>query len=165
MRLSHQEDEISNEQYNQVKALQTRIESLEINIELEQKEISSLKLALEKLYNDFKVTCLYMAISVVLLIWIISWILSNPNGFLMNFMSHTYVAIIIFGGIVSFVGYTVRRVMNHFPMYMHCKQEEKGGSSNLNNYVYQIKRHERMKADYMKELEIKKQEFDNLLEK
>ncbi len=165
MQLSHKEDETSNERYNQVKALQTRIESLEINIELEQKEISSLKLALEKLYNDFKVTCLYTAISVVLLIWIISWILSNPNGFLMNMMSHTYVTIVIFGGIVSFVGYTVRRVMNHFPMYIRCKQEEKGGSSNLDNYVYQIKRHERMKADYMKELEIKKQEFDNLVEK
>ncbi|MDE6026355.1 MAG: hypothetical protein K2G45_13000 [Lachnospiraceae bacterium] len=161
MQLSHKEDETSNEKYNQVNALQTRIESLEINIELEQKEISSLNFALEKLNNDFKITCLYMVISAVLLMWI----LSNPHRFLMNIISRTYVTIMIFGGIVSFVGYTVRRVMNHVPMYIHCKQEEKGGSSNLNNYVYQIKRHERMKADYIKELEIKKQELDNLLEK
>ncbi len=161
MQLSYKEDDVTTEQYKQMKQLEAKIESLGISVGIEEKEISSFKLALERLNNDFKTTCVFVVISIVMLMWI----LTNPYGFLMNMLSYTYVTIIIFGGIVSFVGYTVRRVMKHFPMYIHCKQEEKGGSANLNNFVYQIKRHERMKADYIKQLELANQEYDSLVGK
>ncbi|MCM1399311.1 MAG: hypothetical protein NC225_07515 [Clostridium sp.] len=160
MQLSNKEDSVTTEQYRQMKQLETRIESLGISVDIEEKEISSLRLKEERLNNDFKTTCVFVVISIVILIWIFK----NAYSFLTNMLSYTYVAVMVFGGIVSFIGYTVRRVMKHFPMYIHCRQEEKGGSADMTNYVYQIKQHERRKAEYTKELELLNQEYDSMIE-
>ncbi|MBP3327008.1 MAG: hypothetical protein J6L77_11380 [Coprococcus sp.] len=159
MRLAHEENEQTLEEFNNIEALRVKTDSLKIDIELEEKEIDNLKLKYDRLDYNLKKTCVFIVISAVLL----AWILSNPASFVMNMISYTYLAIIIFGGIVSFVGYTIRCVMKYLPMYINCKKEEKGTSKDAMNYVYQIKLHERKKRDFVKELEEAQTELNTYL--
>lgn len=159
MQLAHNENEQTPEEYNNIEALRVKINSLKIDIELEEKEIDKLNLKYERLNYNFKKTCGFIFISVVLL----TWILINPVGFVMNMISYTYIGIIIFAGIVSFVGCTIRLVIKYLPMYIKCKKEEKGTSEDATNYVYQIKLHERKKKEFEQSLEEAQEELNKYL--
>lgn len=50
------------------------------------------------------------------------------------------------------------------PMYVHCRQEEKGTSRDTSNYVYRIKQEKRHLADYKAELEKVKRELDEIVD-
>lgn len=158
MQLAHkEEDEIFAKQYRQMNRLEREIRDLEKSIEAEEKEINNLTQAIEILNGNIKVTCFFVAVAVILFVRVFV----IPYGFFLDMIVTPHISIPVFSGTIAFIVYTVKRVKKYFPMYIHCRQEEKGGSADLTNYVYQIKRHERMKADYIKELEIKMQEFDN----
>lgn len=159
MRLAHGENEQAFEEYNKIESLKVKIDSLKIDIGLEEKEIDNLKMKLGKLDYGFKKTCVLIAISALLLIWM----LSNPVRFVMNMISYTHIAIVIFGAIVSFIGYTVRCVVQYIPMYINCKKEKKGTSRDTMNYVYQIKLHERRKSDFARGLEETQEELNKYL--
>ncbi len=159
MQLAHGEDEQAFEEYNNIEVLRVKTDSLKIDIGLEEKMIDELKTKYSRLENDFKITCVLIVVSALMLIWI----LSNPVSFVMNMISYTYIAIIIFGAIVSFVGYTVRCIIKNIPMYINCRKEEKGTSKDAMNYVYQIKVHERKKRDFEKELEKVQEELNKYL--
>ncbi len=158
MQLVHRKDDIPKEQYKQMAEVERKIISLEKNIEAEEQEINNLKHDLEILRGEFKVTCLFVAVSALLAVRVFI----NPYGFFLNMISTLHIAILTFCGTILFIAYTVKRARKHFPMYIHCRQEEKGGSADVTNYVYQIKMHERRKAEYIKELEPLNQEYVNL---
>ncbi len=72
--------------------------------------------------------------------------------------------IIIVGAVVvSFIAYVIRRAAKEIPMYVHCRQDEKGTSRDTSNYVYRIKQEKRHLADYRKELENVKRELDEIV--
>lgn len=165
MQLAHREAGIPVEQFKQIKGLQIEIRGLEASIEAEEKEINNLKQARENLNDEIKVTCFFVVVSLILLVRICARTFVFLYEFFVDIFSTLSPNILVFIGSVAFITYTVKRVKKYFPMYIHCRQEEKGASDDLTNYVYQIKKHERMKADYGKELEVKRQELNNLTEK
>lgn len=165
MQLAHKESGITVEQFKQIKELQREIRNIEAGIEAEEKEINNLKQAMEILNGEIKVTYFFVLVSLILFVRLCARICV----FLFEIIFDLYFTLspepLIFCLSIVFIVYTVKRVKKYFPMYIHCRQEEKGGSDDLTNYVYQLKKHERVRAEYRKELEIKKQELSSLTEK
>lgn len=79
------------------------------------------------------------------------------------FVAQTYLFIIVGAVVVSFIAYVIRRAAKEIPMYVHCRQEEKGTSQDTSNYVYRIKQEKRHLADYNAELEKVKRELDKIV--
>lgn len=165
MQIAHREGGIPVEQFKQMKGLQTEIRGLEASIEAEEKEINNLKQAREILNDEIKVTCFFVMVSLLLFVRICARIFVFLYEFFQDIRLTLSSNILVFIVSVLFIVYTIKRVKKYFPMYIHCRQEEKGASDDLTNYVYQIKKHERKKAEYMKELELKRREFNSLKEK
>ncbi len=162
MQLAHRESGIPIEQFKQMKELQAEIRSLEASLAAEEKEINNLKQARENLNDEIKVTCFFVVVSLMLFVRICARIFVFLYESFMDIFSTLSPNILVFIVSIVFIVYTIKRVKKYFPMYIHCRQEEKGASDDLTNYVYQLKKHERKKADYIKELEIKRQELNNL---
>lgn len=165
MQIAHREGGIPVEQFKQMKGLRIEIRGLEASIEAEEKEINNLKQAREILNDEIKVTCFFVVVSLILFVRICARIFVFLYEFFQDIRLTLSSNILVFIVSVVFIAYTVKRVKKYFPMYIHCRQEEKGASDDLTNYVYQIKKHEHRKADYIKELEVKRQELNNLAEK
>ena len=65
--------------------------------------------------------------------------------------------------VVSFIAYVIRRAAKEIPMYVHCRQEEKGTFQDTSNYVYRIKQEKIHLADYKAEIERVKRELDEIV--
>ena len=92
-------------------------------------------------------------ILILVVVGIFAYIAANAALIAYRLVAQTYLFIFVGAMVVSFIAYVIRRAAKEIPMYVHCRQEEKGTSQDTRNYVYRIKQEKRHLADYKAELE------------
>ena len=124
-----------------------------------EKKIAAYELKYSVLLKNFKITMILLLV----VVGIFAYIAANAALIVYRFVAQTYLFIIVGAVVVSFIAYVIRRAAKEIPMYVHCRQEEKGTSQDTSNYVYRIKQEKRHLADYRKELENVKRELDEIV--
>ena len=124
-----------------------------------EKKIAAYELKYSELLKNFKITMILLLV----VAGIFAYIAVNAALIVYRFVAQTYLFIIVGVVVVSFIAYVIRRAAKEIPMYVHCRQEEKGTSQDTSNYVYRIKQEKRHLADYRVELENAKRELDELV--
>ena len=121
---------------------------LEITLEQEREEALQLKKRMEKEKEE-------MIISVVLIVcslMLFGYLGTHALSVVMSLVSRPVLEILILGGIIKFVSYTVEYARKHIPMYIWCEQERKGKEPNHDNYVRQYNNKTQMCKQMEKEL-------------
>ena len=111
---------------------------LEISLEQEKEELLKVKKKIDKEREAFIVSIILIVCAVLIFIYIGFHAMSIA----VSFVSRPLWAILILGGIVKFISYTVKYSKNHIPMYIWCEQEKNGNSPIHDNYVREYRRKE-----------------------
>lgn len=139
--------------------LTAKIRDIETLISESEKKAAAYELKYSELLKNFKITMILLLV----VVGIFAYIAANAALIAYRFVAQTYLLIIVGAVVVSFIAYVVRRAAKEIPMYVHCRQEEKGTSQDTTNYVYRIKQEKRHLADYKAELEEVKLELDKIV--
>lgn len=139
--------------------LTAKIRDTENLISESEKKIAAYELKYSELLKNFKITMILLLV----VVGIFAYIAANAALIVYRLVAQTYLFIIVGVVVVSFIAYVIRRAAKEIPMYVHCRQEEKGTSQDTSNYVYRIKQEKRHLADYRKELENVKRELDEIV--
>ena len=102
-----------------------------------------------ELLKNFKITIILFLV----VVGIFAYIAADAALIVYRLVAQTYLSIIVGAVVVSFIAYVIRRAAKEIPMYVHCRQEEKGTSQDTSNYVYRVRQEKRHLADYKAELE------------
>ena len=139
--------------------LMAKIRDTENLISEPEKNIAVCELKYSALLKNFKITMILLLV----VVGIFAYIAANAALRAYRFVAQTYLFIFVGTVVVSFIAYVIRRAAKEIPMYVHCRQEEKGTSQDTSNYVYRIKQEKRHLADYKEELEKVKRELDEIV--
>lgn len=112
-----------------------------------------------ELLKNFKITIILFLV----VVGIFAYIAADAALIVYRLVAQTYLSIIVGAVVVSFIAYVIRRAAKEIPMYVHCRQEEKGTSQDTSNYVYRVRQEKRHLADYKAELEKVKRELDKIV--
>lgn len=160
MKLAVSQDEFqeSIEERNKMEVLQSRIKEKENEIYELEKEIEILDARYKELCSSIVITFILLAVVIAIFVYIAT----NAAMIVYRFITQTYFFLIIAAAVVGFIAYVIRRAAKEIPMYLHCKQEEKGTSKHAENYVYRAAQKRRKLADCRRELEETKQSLNEL---
>lgn len=139
--------------------LMAKIRDTENLISESEKNIAVCELKYSALLKNFKITMILLLV----VVGIFAYIAANAALIANRFVAQTYLFIFVGTVVVSFIAYVIRRAAKEIPVYVHCRQEEKGTSQDTSNYVYRIKQEKRHLADYKEELEKVKRELDEIV--
>lgn len=140
--------------------LTAKIRDTETLISESEKKIAACEIKYSALLKNFKITMILLLV----VVGIFAYIAANAALIAYRFVAQTYLFIIVGVVVVSFIAYVIRRAAKEIPMYVHCRQEEKGTSQDTTNYVYRIRQEKRHLADYRVELENAKRELDKIID-
>ncbi len=140
--------------------LSAKIRDTENLISESEKKIAACELKYSALLKNFKITMILLLV----VVGIFAYIAANAALIAYRFVAQTYLFIIVGAVVVSFIAYVIRRAAKEIPMYVHCRQEEKGTSQDTSNYVYRIKQEKRHLAEYKAELEKVKRELNEIVD-
>jgi uncharacterized integral membrane protein len=141
-----------------------KIDLLENEIYSEQQAVDKLKLKKSKLYMNVKKEI----VVIIIFIFVLIYIYRNASLIAIRFIANPITTVIFMGIVVALIGGGLRTVFTDMPMYIRCRKEEKGTSSNNSNYIYEIAQHERkinklqQELNDLKQQEMKVSEIGNL---
>lgn len=152
------EKEVIEEQ--RIERLESKIRDKEMEAGEHERQIAVLESRYSNLQNNIKIT--FAMVLVVVGIFI--YIATNAAYIVYRFIASTYLFVIVIAAVVSFIAYVIKRAAKEVPMYIHCRQEERGISNNTTNYLYRIKLEKQKLCECRKDIDLAKQELNNLIE-
>ncbi len=129
-----EESIIENEYKDQMNKIEETIRLKETELYEAEQELN----VLENKYRVLKESVFIDAVLCVVVLFIFIGFGKNAMIFAYRLIASSYFTIIILGGVVGFISYVVKKAMKEIPLYIRCKKEENGTSSDTDNYVYKI---------------------------